>query len=860
MAAAGAQPFAGCERQYDQAPAAKESAECFYRVGRQEERQAEAGALLSRRLADQPDNHWLRYYLGHVYWFDDRPRAIDWYAKAAAGFAARGNATGEVMARSAAYTLLVLEGRTTEAALQVERVEELAAASADPELRARAHLLEARHLWDNTEDLGRAERLLRRAERLVFPSGPYALQSDCLLRLSNVALEQGELDRSIAYSRRLAPLARKAGDADTLAAVLHNIANAVRLQLEESPREAGRRAAVELARQALAAAISAGHREAEVSSLRLLGALLTADAASRDEARRTFARCLVQARRYDLRQETGHCLWESARLLGKEDPARARSAARQALAIVLEQGDPAYVAFAWRQKMRADWLSEDPAAALAESMEALRAVERLRDRQRGERSRAGLLSKWTADYYFVAGQLLRQAAPMGAGEELAAAFEIVERMRAQTLLEAALDSREAASLHAVRARLSPRQALVSFQLGLWEDLYGDFGGGAWVVVATAGAARAFVLPERTRLDSAVEIFLGLVKRRDGSEAAFGARLYELLLAEALASLPPEVDELIIVPDEALHRLPFGALVDKATARPLVWRFRLSLVPSATLWLRWRERRGGPLRPSMLAFADPEPGLVDARDEEAEERSGAALDPRSLGRLPYARREGRSLMSRFGHPSRVLFDAEASELSLKAADLSRYGVVHFAAHALVDGRNPDRSAIVLTPGSPAEDGFLRPAEIAGLGFHGQLVGLSACQSAGGGFVRGEGVMSLARGFVRAGAQAVVGSLWSLRDEEAAWLFDAFYRRIVAGDTASTALRATQRASIERGLPAAAWAGLVLIGDSGTSLVPGDPDRGATASWPTWLAGLAAAGLGLLALRLQHRRRQATRSRH
>ncbi|MGH9389748.1 MAG: hypothetical protein ACRD1Z_09045, partial [Vicinamibacteria bacterium] len=517
----GTGPFADCEAQYARAPAGRSSAECFYQVGLRKKRWELAARHLSRRLASDPDNDWLRLYLGNVYWWSDRPRALKRYEEAADGFSARGEATGELMARGNIRTLLMQEGRTSEAEAQVRRIVKAVEGTKDPELLSRAFLLEARHLWETSRDLGRAEILLRRAEALLFPAGPYALQRDCLLRLGNVVMELGDLERSIDYNRRLEPLARRAEDTMSLAAVQHNVANALRLRLEENPRETGRREALELAREALKTSVLAGHREAEVSSHRLLGALLTANEDRRAEARVHFERCLEQARRYDLPQERGNCLWEFARFLGGEDPRRARRAAREALAISLKHGDPAYVAFAWRQAMRMAWLGDDAQRALADSMEALEAVEKLRDLQRGEQPRAGLFSKWTADYYFVSGSLIRNAAGIGRG--LAPAFKIVERMRARTLLEAAFGARESADLDAVRARLSKTQAMLSFQLGLWEDLYGKFGGGAWVIVVSSGGVQALPLPDRMRLDSAVDVFLGLMERRDGSERAFAGR-------------------------------------------------------------------------------------------------------------------------------------------------------------------------------------------------------------------------------------------------------------------------------------------------------------------------------------------------
>ena len=109
----------------------------------------------------------------------------------------------------------------------------------------------------------------------------------------------------------------------------------------------------------------------------------------------------------------------------------------------------------------------------------------------------------------------------------------------------------------------------------------------------------------------------------------------------------------------------------------------------------------------------------------------------------------------------------------------FGLLHFAAHAVADEERPERSAVLLAPGGAAEDGLLQSREIVDLPLDGRVVVLSACRSAGGSVLRGEGVLSLARAFFQAGSPAVVGSLWPLRDDETATLFESFYRHLARG---------------------------------------------------------------------------------
>jgi CHAT domain-containing protein len=505
-------------------------------------------------------------------------------------------------------------------------------------------------------------------------------------------------------------------------------------------------------------------------------------------------------------------------------------------------------------------------AALSASWAALDAIESLRDRQpRGSQTQAGLFSFWSDNYAWLSGRLLEEA---GRGLErdqaIAEAFRVGERMRARALADwlrragpdaGGADAIEFRSLEEVRAALRPEEALLSFQVARWEDVAGDFGGGSWVLAVTRGGVTVHRLPGRVDLRRMVRLFEGLVGRRDGSEAGPAARLYEKLLAPALAGLPPEVDRLILVPDDALHRLPFAALRASADAKPVGDRYELVQVPSATLWLDWRRAQiSAPGRP-LLVLADPELPADDQAADPVEVKVAQVRDAAgALGRLPHARREGRAAVRALGD-GLLLIGAEASEARLGALRLRDFGLVHFAAHAVTDEDQPERSAVLLAAGG-AHDGRLQSAEIAGLDLAGRTVVLASCRSASGSVLRGEGVMSLGRAFFQAGAHGVVASLWPLRDDESAALFGRFYRHLAEGATVGQALHGARREAIAAGEPAAAWAGLVVLGDGSLVPVPGGRRPGVPAAW-WWVVVLSIVVVGAVAGRVAIRRFRAFR---
>jgi CHAT domain-containing protein len=267
------------------------------------------------------------------------------------------------------------------------------------------------------------------------------------------------------------------------------------------------------------------------------------------------------------------------------------------------------------------------------------------------------------------------------------------------------------------------------------------------------------------------------------------------------------------------------LRESKNVEPIGSRFEISVVPSAAVWLHLRNaslQRLHEPRSAALIFFAPATGEID--DEELNFR---AADPwvegLRLAPLRHAEREARSLERVAGRDSRVLSGADASERALKVMPLRGFGIIDLVTHAVVDDEQPERSAILLASGSDDEDGFLQVREIPDLALDGQLVILSSCRSSSGRILGGEGAQSLSRAFLQAGAGAVLASLWPLEDEEASVLFSHFSRALGRGESVAGALSMAQRAAIDAGMPAATWAGLVILGDGDLRPLPAGPIR-------------------------------------
>jgi CHAT domain-containing protein len=243
--------------------------------------------------------------------------------------------------------------------------------------------------------------------------------------------------------------------------------------------------------------------------------------------------------------------------------------------------------------------------------------------------------------------------------------------------------------------------------------------------------------------------------------------------------------------------------------------------SAAVDLWERPRAGGPLR--ALALGD-----AVAPSLEGSEASDPAAPYRAtfkqaggLPRLGATAAEARTV-SEFAPGAEVRLRDAASEAWLKRTPLEGYRLVHLASHAAVSEQSMARTALALAPGD-GEDGFVGADEIAHLRLSADLVVLSACRTAGGVIVGGEGIQGLTSALVKAGARAVLATEWQVGDRAAARFTERFYRALAKGETAAQALRSARLASIAQGASPDEWAAFVLVGDSEVRLPLRAPRR-------------------------------------
>ncbi|WP_199247656.1 CHAT domain-containing tetratricopeptide repeat protein [[Phormidium] sp. ETS-05] len=335
----------------------------------------------------------------------------------------------------------------------------------------------------------------------------------------------------------------------------------------------------------------------------------------------------------------------------------------------------------------------------------------------------------------------------------------------------------------------------------------------WVVSQTG--ISSYKLPPRAEIETAAKNFREAItspslriRPKKAVEAADA--LSKLILAPAAAQLGDK--RLAIVSDGALYYIPFAALSLPGTnGEPLLVTHEIVNLPSASslaiLRQQVNQRPGAPKKAAILA--DPVFGLRDPRVAGKPQSGNDNLVSQmvrnsardvgisgELAPLPNTRQEAAAILNLVPDAEEfAAFDFAANRETATSPKMADYQIVHFATHSFFNSENPQLSGLVMSlvdDNGQSVDGFLRLHDIFNLILNAELVVLSACQTGLGENVRGEGITGLTRGFMYAGAERLVTSLWSVDDEGTAALMTSFYGKMLSqGMTpAQEALRAAQ----------------------------------------------------------------------
>jgi CHAT domain-containing protein len=299
-------------------------------------------------------------------------------------------------------------------------------------------------------------------------------------------------------------------------------------------------------------------------------------------------------------------------------------------------------------------------------------------------------------------------------------------------------------------------------------------------------------------------------QRADEAAAKDARALDKLLLGPAGQLKQH--RVIIVPDGPLSLVPFAALL---AGREVI------TLPSGSILVAMHKNSNGAkdARLPALLIADPVFSSDDPRlKPNVRHHPSVSAGAQDLARLEWSREEARQIAALApANQVEELLDFSANVDALHRGDLARFAVIHIAAHAMADTVHPELTGIALSGVDEAgrsREGFLRLHDIYNLTLHPTMVVLSSCRTAVGPEVRGEGIMGLSRGFLYAGAQSVIATLWSVDDQATAQFMARFYRELWReGRSPAAALELTQEWMIQqdRWRSPYYWAAFTLTGD-------------------------------------------------
>ncbi len=443
--------------------------------------------------------------------------------------------------------------------------------------------------------------------------------------------------------------------------------------------------------------------------------------------------------------------------------------------------------------------------------------------------------------------------------------DIQSKIRAESPRFAALIQPETLSLAKIQAEiLDGDSVLLEYSLG--EN-------GSFLFVADKSSLEIIELPKRLEIEQAARQFVENIKAYSNSENlretprqreqrlqnadANWKKERETLSRMLLGAVHEKIENkrLLIVSSGVLQYVPFAALQvpsskfkvqseenqarngkgqrTKDNGQFLIETNEIVNLPSASVVavLRSNRRNTGNLPNSLAILADPVFTADDGRLKTfAKQKTETSLDskvstvslPRELrsgfSRLRFSRREAEEIARLVPDNQKFLaldFSANLSATNENNFKKARY--IHFATHGIINSDFPELSGVVLSlidENGKAQDGFLRLHDIYNLSLEADLVVLSACESALGKEIRGEGIIGLTRGFMYAGAPGVAASLWKVDDRATSDLMLRFYQKMLKENLSpAESLRQAQISMIkdENFNHPFYWAGFSLQGD-------------------------------------------------
>jgi CHAT domain-containing protein len=280
------------------------------------------------------------------------------------------------------------------------------------------------------------------------------------------------------------------------------------------------------------------------------------------------------------------------------------------------------------------------------------------------------------------------------------------------------------------------------------------------------------------------------------------------------------DRLLISPDNILSYLPFETLPlspdsgDRIMYRDLHYLlhdFDISYTYSATFMAEsMRRKYNVGFGNKLIAFAPNYPQTINIQSVLMSRQ--ATMD--NLPDLPFARQEAEYISN--ATKGKLFADSEAKESVFKA-EAGKYDIIHLAMHTYLNDKEPMQSTLIFSRDKDStDDGYLKTYEVYGIPLRAKMVVLSSCNTGSGLLYSGEGILSLARGFIYSGSESVVMSMWEIEDRSGTEIVKEFYDNLLKGNSKSDALRNARISFLKKADQLRShpyfWSSLIIYGNN------------------------------------------------
>lgn len=860
-----------CIERLEQAPNEYESSRCLFAASKLPGCETLAQRTLKRLQKKDPKNHFLTLVSGHFYWKQAPTKAIEIYQRAAKQFHIANNSEGELIAQYNVLILLqVLDRTQSELRQQISAIQELSRRATTSVAKARALSIVASYKNRWNLDLGAIYERLTAYPDAEIKDFPYSVKREFFLARSKTAHHLLDDDQAFADGAALARAAQANHDQETFARARFDMAQALLAQLRLYPTRTRARRARLAIEQAFDAAQQSWDVELIARSILNLVDIQNFGTYGKPELLALTDLCLRVSLDQEYVSAAAFCHIAQSTLLQETDAQRAFQHALIAAHTLSGIGSLEEKILAWKRLLYASWERRPFAESMAVATVVVALLDELRERQRLAINRRKVFARQTRVFDWLSTMLDKRAARDPKAH--ATAFFVQELARGRVLTDEIKAARakvgptkalalsgqlESTFLTPVRAQshqdhlnldsldkfqtrllgfanrfsqaaraqqdplaaltssnwtadlaaeLEDSEALLAYSFGRHDPFLNANSERSWVSVITKGQHRVVDLPwDLSTLRRNIDFLAGLrgAKRQAQEQKALN-KIRAAIITPIVDALGPEIKQLVVIHDGALQNLPLASLAPEHA---------LSVNPSATTWSMLAKSPQVLKATKSLVLTDPAVSHTPQALQKLRDICPALatkLSQQPASALPQSRLETTFIREHLDPELKHLTGPQANVQTLIAAWTPDIRHLHLSAHTLASPRCPDASALMLAPTSSDELGLLSAQKIATLKLNQALVVLGACSTAKGTQLQGEGVLSLARSFLMAGAQAVIASIWPVEDSEAKLFFKHFYAHLGRGIRVDEALLATQQLLKAKGYQNRAYAGYLVLG--------------------------------------------------